>query len=295
MSDAKRSQGAGTARGAVVVTGASTGIGRATALHLGMLGFDVFAGVRRESDGERLASEGSGGVTPVILDVTDADSIEAAARRVTEAVGGAGLRGLVNNAGISQPAPVELLPLDALREQLEVNVVGQIAVTQAFLPLLRRARGRIVNVSSIGGRVASPTLGAYAASKFAIEALSDSLRMELHPWGIHVSVIEPGSIRTEIWRRGIDAGNSIQERIPDERRELYAPLTGGVRRLAERLQDRAIPPERVADRIAHALTARRPRTRYLVGTDARIRALAGLLPDRAHDALVRRMIGGGSR
>jgi NAD(P)-dependent dehydrogenase (short-subunit alcohol dehydrogenase family) len=233
---------------------------------------------------------------PVILDVTDPDSIEAARRLVTEAVGGAGLRGLVNNAGISQPSPVEIMPLDALREQLEVNVVGQIAVTQAFLPLLRRARGRIVNISSVGGRVASPALGAYSASKFAIEALSDTLRMELHPWGIHVSVIEPGSIRTEIWRRGIDAADSIQARVPEQQFELYAGMTDGVRKLAERTQERAIAPEKVARRVLHALTARRPRTRYLVGADARIQvALARLLPDRGFDALVRRLIASAGR
>jgi NAD(P)-dependent dehydrogenase (short-subunit alcohol dehydrogenase family) len=279
------------AGGAVVVTGASTGIGRATALHLDSLGFEVFAGVRREPDGERLASEAAGELTPIILDVTDGDSIEAAARRVAEAVHGAGLRGLVNNAGVAQPAPIEVIPIDALREQLEVNVVGQVAVTQAMLPELRRARGRIVNLSSIGGLVASPALGAYSASKFAIEALSDSLRMELAAWGIHVSVIEPGSIRTELWRRGLDTADSTLERIPQAQRDLYAGLISSMRRLAERTESRAITPERVAGKIAHALTAARPRTRYLVGADARIQAtLARLLPDRAYDSLVRLML-----
>jgi NAD(P)-dependent dehydrogenase (short-subunit alcohol dehydrogenase family) len=281
------------AHGAVVVTGASTGIGRATALHLDSIGFEVFAGVRREADGERLASDAAGNVTPIILDVADADSIDAAARRVAEAVDGAGLRGVVNNAGVAQPAPIEIMPIDALREQLEVNVVGQVAVTQAMLPELRRARGRIVNLSSIGGLVASPTLGAYSASKFAIEALSDSMRIELAPWGIHVSVIEPGSIRTEIWRRGMDAADTTLERVPAGQRALYAGLISGMRKLAERTQSRAITPEKVARRIAHALTAERPRTRYLVGADARIQAtLAALLPDRAYDSLVRLMLRG---
>ena len=276
---------------AVVVTGASTGIGRATALHLGSLGFDVLAGVRRRRDGERLASEATGRITPVILDVTDADSIEAAARRIGDRLGDGGLHGLVNNAGVAEPAPMEIMPIDALRRQIEVNLVGQVAVTQALLPLLRRARGRIVNVSSVGGRVSSPGLGAYSASKFAIEAISDAMRMELHPWGIHVSVIEPGPIRTEIWRRGGDAADSTMERIPEEHRRLYGGLIAAVRKLAERTQDRAIPPEKVARRIAHALTARRPRTRYLVGADARIQvALATLLPDRGYDALVRRLL-----
>jgi NAD(P)-dependent dehydrogenase (short-subunit alcohol dehydrogenase family) len=282
----------GAGHGAVVITGASTGIGRATALHLASLGFEVFAGVRRTGDGESLDSEAGEKLSPLILDVTEADSIEAAARTVADAVGDAGLGGLVNNAGVAQPAPLEIMPLNALREQLEVNVVGQVAVTQAFLPLLRRARGRVVNISSVGGRVASPALGAYAASKFAIEALSDSLRMELRPWGIHVSVIEPGAIRTEMWRRGTETGDSMLERIPAERRRLYDGLLTAVRGFSERAQKRAIPPQRVAQRVEHALTARRPRTRYVVGTDARVRvALAALLPDRANDALIRRVLG----
>jgi len=274
-----------------VVTGASTGIGRATALRLASLGFEVYGGVRKEADGERLAAESSGGVTPVILDVTEAATIDAAARRVTDGVGDAGLRGLVNNAGIAQPSPIEIMPIDALREQLEVNVVGQVAVSQAFLPLIRRARGRVVNISSVGGRVSSPALGAYAASKFAIEAISDAMRMELHQWGIHVAVIEPGSFGTEIWRRGGEAADSTLERTPEENRALYAGLIAAVRKLARRTEDRGKPPDAVVRAIVHALTARRPRTRYVVGTDARMQiALARLLPDRAYDALVRRML-----
>ena len=290
MTDPNR-RSASPSRAAVVVTGASTGIGRATALDLVSRGFDVFAGVRREADGDSVAAESSGAVTPVILDVTDAATIDGAALRVSDAVGDGGLRGLVNNAGIAEPAPLEIMPIDALRRQLEVNVVGQVAVTQAFLPLIRRARGRVVNISSVGGRVASPALGAYAASKFAIEALSDSLRMELHQWGIHVSVIEPGSFGTEIWRRGGEAADSTIERVPEEKRRLYADLIAAVRRLARRTEQRGRPPDAVVRAIVHALTASRPRTRYVVGTDARIQmALARLLPDRAYDAVVRRML-----
>jgi NAD(P)-dependent dehydrogenase (short-subunit alcohol dehydrogenase family) len=291
MTDSKESTSSN--RAAVIVTGASTGIGRATALDLVSRGFDVFAGVRREADGDSVAAESSGAVTPVILDVTDAATIDGAALRVTDAVGDGGLRGLVNNAGIAEPAPLEIMPIDALRRQLEVNVVGQVAVTQAFLPLIRSAQGRVVNISSVGGRVASPALGAYAASKFAIEALSDSLRMELHQWGIHVSVIEPGSFGTEIWRRGGEAADSTIERVPEEKRRLYADLIAAVRRLARRTEQRGRPPDAVVRAIVHALTASRPRTRYVVGTDARIQmALARLLPDRAYDALVRRMLRG---
>jgi NAD(P)-dependent dehydrogenase (short-subunit alcohol dehydrogenase family) len=291
MRNTVRGDTPGRRRGAVLVTGASTGIGRATALHLAALGFEVFAGVRRDADGERIATDASGSLTPVILDVRDTATIDAAAQRVPDAIGDAGLRGLVNNAGIAQPSPIEIMPIDALREQLEVNVVGQVAVSQAFLPLIRRARGRVVNISSVGGRVSSPALGAYAASKFAIEAISDAMRMELHQWGIHVAVIEPGSFGTEIWRRGGEAADSTLEQTPEENRALYAGLIAAVRKLARRTEDRGKPPDAVVRAIVHALTASRPRTRYVVGTDARIQiALARLLPDRAYDAVVRRML-----
>ena len=289
---ATRQDPPGAGRGGVVVTGASTGIGRATALRLAHDGFQVLAGVRRAIDGERLVSGASGAITPLTLDVTDEGSIEAAAGAVERATGASGLRGLVNNAGTAEPGPMELLPLEVLRRQLEVNLVGHVAVTQALLPALRRSRGRIVNVSSVGGRVSTPGLGAYSASKFALEAISDSLRIELRPWGIEVVVIEPGAIRTEIWRRGEAEADSLMERVPEGKRSLYQPLIDGLRRLSAQSQKRAIAPDRVAGRIAHALTARRPRTRYVVGTDARVRiALHALLPDRAYDALVRRLVG----
>ncbi len=285
-------KGRARGRGAVLVTGASTGIGRATALHLETLGFDVFAGVRREEDGERVAADSSGRCVPVLCDITDQAAIDAVAQRLTGELGDAGLHGLVNNAGIAQPAPIEIIPIDDFRNQLEVNLVGQVAVTQAMLPLLRRARGRIVNVGSVGGRVAGPALGAYAASKFALEGLSDSLRKELHPWGIQVSVVEPGAISTEIWRRGGEAADTTLDRVPAEKRALYADLVTAVRKMARRMDEQGLPPEKVAERIAHALTARRPRTRYVVGTQARIQiALAGVLPDRAFDALTRRLLG----
>jgi NAD(P)-dependent dehydrogenase (short-subunit alcohol dehydrogenase family) len=292
MSAGSDDSGGGGERSAVVVTGASTGIGRATALRLAELGFHVLAGVRREADGERLAWDAPAALTPLIFDLTDEGSIEAAAGEVEKATGEGGLRGLVNNAGTAEAAPIELLPLEALRRQLEVNLVGHIAVTQALLPALRRAGGRIVNVSSVGGRVSTPALGAYSASKFALEAISDALRVELRPWGIEVAVIEPGAIRTEIWRRGEAEAESMLERVPEEKRALYQPLIDGLLRLSAQSQKRAIAPDRVAVRITHALTARRPRTRYVVGTDARVRiALHALLPDRAYDALVRRLVG----
>jgi NAD(P)-dependent dehydrogenase (short-subunit alcohol dehydrogenase family) len=280
------------AKGAVAITGTSSGIGRATALRLDRAGFDVFAGVRRQEDGERLAADASPRLRPVIVDVTDADSIAAAAREVDEAVGERGVAGLVNNAGLSIGGPLEFLPIDELRRQLEVNVVGQVAVTQAFMPTIRRARGRIVNMISVGGRIVNPYLGPYHASKWALEAISDALRKELRPWGIRVVAIEPGTIETEIWRKGTEQANEVIAGLPEEGRRLYGDKLPKVLRLAERLAEHAIPADRVAKVVERALTARRPRARYVVGVDARALITARqLLPDRAMDAVEARMMG----
>jgi NAD(P)-dependent dehydrogenase (short-subunit alcohol dehydrogenase family) len=280
------------AGGAIVITGTSTGIGHACALRLDAAGFEVFAGVRRAEDGERLRERASQRLRPLIVDVTAADALAAAAQTVREAVGDRGLAGLVNNAGVSVAGPLEFIPLDDLRHQLEVNLVGQVAATQAFLPLIRTARGRIVNMSSVGGRVASGFLGPYQASKFAIEAITDSLRKELRPWGIHVVAIEPGSIATPIWEKGSESATEIIDGMSPEARELYGETVSKVAELARKLGERAIPPERVAKVVERALTARRPRTRYLVGIDAQAQVLLDrLLPDRAMDALAARMMG----
>ncbi len=274
-------------RGAtVLITGASKGIGEAAALHLAEQGFRVFAGVRAEADATALRTKGPERLTPVPLDVTDAASIAAAVRTLEER-SPAGLHGLVNNAGIVMAAPLEFLPLEQFRRQLEVNVVGVLAVTQAALPLLRVGQGRIVNVSSINGRMATPFAGAYAASKFALEALSDALRMELRRWHIGVSVIQPGAVQTPIWATSTTRALAIAQAMPPRAKELY----GGIfRMMAERAGEppkRAIPPLRVARTIARALTARRPKTRYLVGNDARLGALlVALLPDRVRDRIL---------
>ncbi|MGH2978967.1 MAG: SDR family oxidoreductase [Solirubrobacterales bacterium] len=274
-------------RGAVVITGASTGIGRACALDLDSRGFRVFAGVRRDEDAERLRSDRPS-IEPLRIDVTDADSIAAARDRVTEAVGGAGLAGLVNNAGIAVPGPLEHLPIDEFRRQMEVNLVGQVAVTQAFLPLVRTARGRIVNIGSIGGRVALPLLGPYAASKHAMEGISDSLRRELRPWGIEVSLVRPGPIATEIWDRGNANADELLERMPDAAADYGAAIAAARSFAAQRTRE-AVPPSAVAKVVAHALTADRPRTRYLVGPRARLLAtLRAVLPDRWFDTVLDR-------
>jgi NAD(P)-dependent dehydrogenase (short-subunit alcohol dehydrogenase family) len=277
--------------GAVVITGTSTGIGEATARHLEARGFRVFAGVRKGEDGERLRERSGERLTPLKLDVTDADSITSARAEVEEAVGDAALAGLVNNAGISVTGPVEFIPIDELRRQLEVNLVGQVAVIQAFLPALRAARGRIVNISSIGGRIALPLLGPYAASKFALEGLSDSLRRELRPHRVNVVLVEPGSIRTAIWEKGGAAADELMEGMPPEVEELYGDLIKMMRAEADKRGREGLDPIEVARVIERALTAAKPRTRYLVGRDAKMRARASaVLPDRTFDALIERAL-----
>jgi NAD(P)-dependent dehydrogenase (short-subunit alcohol dehydrogenase family) len=281
-------------RGAVVITGASTGIGKTTALHLDGLGFRVFAGVRKDSDGEHLKRESSGRITPLRIDVTDASTITSAAGTVANIVDGAGLAGLVNNAGIAVAGPLEFLPLDKIRQQFEVNVFGLLAVTQAFLPLLRKARGRIVNMGSISGRVSNPFIAPYSASKFALESFTDALRVELMPWGISVSIIEPGNIATPIWDKSIAASDDLQSGLPQAAKELYGPMVTAVRKAAERSGKDAIPAIVVARAVAHALSAKRPKTRYLIGRDARIRLiLRKLLPDRVMDRITMWYLGVG--
>jgi NAD(P)-dependent dehydrogenase (short-subunit alcohol dehydrogenase family) len=273
--------------GVVLVTGASTGIGEATALHLQELGFDAVAGVRRDEDAERLEGRG---LRTVRLDVTD-DAQIAAAR---ESVADGALAGLVNNAGLAVAAPLEYLPLDELRRQFEVNLIGQVAVTQAFLPALRRAGGRIVNVSSIGGRVAVPLLAPYNASKFALEAVSDSLRRELRSQGVDVIVVEPGGVKTPIWRKGNELADELTGRMPPEGERLYGRLIAGARTMTARIErETGLPPRAVAEVIGKALTADRPRTRYVVGNEAKVRAqLDRFLPDRVMDRLIGRAFGG---
>ncbi|ARV60699.1 short-chain dehydrogenase/reductase [Nostocales cyanobacterium HT-58-2] len=282
---------AATTKGAVVVTGASTGIGEACALHLDKLGFQVFAGVRREMDAQTLKQKSSFRLNPIFLDVTDANSIASAARTVADAVGDAGLFGLVNNAGIAVAGSLEFLPTDEFRKQIEVNVIGQLAVTQSFIMLLRQAQGRIVNIGSIGGRSAAPFLGAYNASKFAMEALTDVLRMELRPWGISISIIEPGAIATPIWKKSLTEMDRIRQNLPQQAHKLYGNAINAVGNRAATMAQNGISADRVAEAVIHALTAKKPKTRYLVGQDARIRAVLNLLPDRVRDRLILNSMG----
>jgi NAD(P)-dependent dehydrogenase (short-subunit alcohol dehydrogenase family) len=272
--------------GTVLVTGASSGIGEATALHLNELGFDAVAAVRKDEDAARLAVSG---LRTVRLDVCEAGQIVAA----RDELDGAPLAGLVNNAGIAVAAPLEFLPLDQLRRQLEINLIGQLAVTQAFLPTLRAGRGRIVNVSSIGGRVALPLVGAYNASKFALEAVSDSLRREVRSQGVDVIVIEPGGVKTPIWRKGDELATELTADMPPEAERLYGRLIEALRRQTTKIAtETGIEAREVAEAIGRALTAKRPRARYLVGRDAKMRdAAAKVLPDRVMDRMIGRAMG----
>jgi NAD(P)-dependent dehydrogenase (short-subunit alcohol dehydrogenase family) len=275
-------------RGTVVVTGASTGIGEATARLLSARGFDVVAGVRSD---EAAARSGQAGLTPVQFDVTDEASVAAAAAVIEERAGARGLDGLVNNAGVAVSGPVEVIPLGEWRRQLEVNLIGQIAVTKALLPALLRGGGRIVMVSSIGGRIALPLFGPYAASKFGLEAVSDSLRRELAGLGVRVVVVEPGAIATPIWGKGIETGDAIEASGDPAARARYAPLVAKIRGLAESNARNGLPPSEVAEVIGEAMTADRPRIRYVVGRETKMRArLARVLPDRALDALLARAL-----
>ena len=271
----------------VVITGASTGIGRACALHLDTLGLRVFAGVRKQADAEALRAKASPRLVAIALDVADALSISTAASAVAGAVGEAGLDGLVNNAGVVVTGPVEFLPLPELRRQLEINVIGQVAVTQAFLPLIRVARGRIVNMGSIAGRLATPFSGAYGASKFALEALTDALRLELAPWGISVSIIEPGAVATPIWEKGRKSGEAMLAAAPPEALVLYGESIEAFKKTSEHAARHAADPMDVARAVEHALTTAKPKTRYVIGGRARIgAAMALLMPDRMRDTMV---------
>jgi NAD(P)-dependent dehydrogenase (short-subunit alcohol dehydrogenase family) len=272
---------------AVLITGASTGIGAACAHHLDRLGFRVFAGVRREQDGEALKGIGTNRLVPLLLDVTDELLIHKAHAIISGQIGNHGLFGLINNAGIAVVGPLEAVPIPDLRRQLEVNVIGQAAVTRAFLPLIRQARGRIVNMGSIAGRAAMPLMGPYAASKFALEAMTDVLRLELQQWGIAVSIVEPGAIATPIWEKSGKEAVDREATASAELRALYGTVIAAVRKVAEKAAERAIPSDAVAKVVEEALTAPRPKTRYLVGTDAKLRALmAKLLPDRVSDSVL---------
>ena len=248
----------------IIVSGASRGIGLSSARALAEAGFHVLAGVRSAEDSQKLAALNLENLTPVTLDITNAADIDA----LVEALDGRSLSGLVNNAGFAALGPLEFLPLEEIRAEFEVNLFGHIAMIQAFLPQLRAARGRIVNIGSISGFVGFPFFGAYAASKFALEGLSDSLRRELAPVGVAVSLIQPGNIDTDIWQSSISKGQSLEDNLPDEARKVYgrrfSPNANGSYGPAAKSA-----PDEVARAVLEAMTTATPRARYLVGKDAR--------------------------
>ena len=264
----------------VLVTGANRGIGLAITRHMGARGWDVYATARSEA---ALAELGAlPGVHPTRLDITDRASVSALSAQLP-----AELDGVVNNAGIIVNGPVEGLTLDDLSRQLDVNVTAQIGVTQAVLPKIRAAKGRIVFISSVSGLIATPGTGAYNASKFALEALADSLRMELRPWGIRVSLVEPGPIRTDMWGGALEEHDAMVAALTDSHRALYASHLAGTRKLLGRMQKLAADPQKVVDAVDHALTARRPKRRYLLDAASRIqKTVMGLTPTAISDALL---------
>jgi NAD(P)-dependent dehydrogenase (short-subunit alcohol dehydrogenase family) len=272
----------------VVVTGASSGIGRATVERLAADGFHVLAGVRRQEDADRLAADR---IEPIILDITDEAHVAALAERVARDRGGRPLRAVVNNAGIAVNAPVETLALNEWRRQFEVSVFGQIAVTQALLPALLADGGRVVNIGSVGGKVAMPSFGPYSAAKFAMEAVSDALRREVEEFGVKVVVVIPGAVRTNMNETGVATAKRLAAAMSPDQHVRYDRLTTAFLGQIEAFEKDGVEPERAAAVISRAITARKPRTRYTVGRDAAVIVkIARLVPDRLLDRVLRRQM-----
>ncbi|MCY4081540.1 MAG: SDR family oxidoreductase [Caldilineaceae bacterium] len=268
----------------VMITGASSGIGRACALWLDRAGWQVFATVRKEDDGLRLTDNASPRLSTILLDVTDPDQIAAAARTVREHVGGDGLHALVNNAGIAAGGLVEYLDPEELRRVFETNTIAPLTVSRHLIPMLRRARGRIVMISSIAGFSSTPLLSPYCASKFALEAFTDGMRLELKPWGIEVVSVQPGAIKTEIWNKARAYVDSELRKYPPNAFEKYGPLLD---KMAESLEKpKGVGADEVARTVETALTVAKPKARYLVGRDALIRSWIESLPTSLRDRLI---------
>jgi NAD(P)-dependent dehydrogenase (short-subunit alcohol dehydrogenase family) len=266
-----------------VITGASTGIGAATARELARRGFHVLAGIRRDRDADAIRAPG---IEPVMLDITNPDHIEALVTRLNQDPQGRAVRALVNNAAIQANVPVEAFAIDEWRRMFEVNLFGHIAVTQALLPALICSKGRVVNISSVGGRIAMATYGPYAGTKFALEAVSDSLRRELAPFGVQVVVVEPGAVRTEMLGRAIATARELLSAMTPEQSERYSGLVQAVNAQAVSSTRSGLPADAAAQLIVKAVTARKPRTRYTVGRDAALLTrLARIMPDRVLDFL----------
>lgn len=266
-----------------IITGASTGIGAATARELARRGFHVLAGVRRDRDADAIRGPG---IEPLIIDITNPDHIRALATRVHGDPQGRAVRALVNNAAIAVNAPVEAFAIDEWRRLFEVNLFGHIAVTQTLLPALIRSKGRVVNISSVGGKIAMATYGPYAGTKFALEAVSDSLRREIAPFGVQVVVVEPGAVRTEMAGRAIATAHELASTMTPEQSQRYGGLVQAITAQTASFTKSGLPADAAAKVIAKAVTARKPRTRYTIGRDAALLTrLARILPDRILDLL----------
>jgi NAD(P)-dependent dehydrogenase (short-subunit alcohol dehydrogenase family) len=271
----------------VLVTGAGRGIGKSIVVHLATRGWDVIAGVRNERDAATVTALSPQRVSSVILDVTDAGHIAALQESLPER-----LDAVVNNAGVVVSGPMEAVSPDEWRKQLEVNVIGQLAVTQAVLPRLRRSRGRVVFISSVNGRLSMPLIGAYCASKFALEAAADALRMELRPWHIGVAIVEPAQTDTAMWRTADDMVEQAEAALTSEQRDLYTRHIAGMKKMIPLSQRLAVSTEKVSAVVEEALTARRLRARYVVGAGPKLQvALMTNLPAWARDRVLRRVSG----
>ena len=276
----------------VVVSGASTGMGLETARALARRGHHVLAGVRRQRDADSIRADN---IEPVVLDITIPEHVQALRSRIDDDPARRPLRAVVNNAGISLNAPVETLPLEQWRRVFDVNLFGHVALTQALLPFLHRSGGRVLNISSIGGRLAMATYGPYAATKFALEAVSDALRRELAPHGVRVIVVEPGAIRTEMGARGADTAGRLADLMSPEHRTRYGALIDAVIAQSLHHTDRGMPASEAGRRIADLVETARPRARYTIGRDAALLAvLTRLLPDRVLDGILARSLRGSS-
>jgi len=268
----------------IIITGASTGIGEAIAVHLAKQGYKVYAGYRKEADAEKLKLA-CGNIVPVKLDVCSAEEIEnvrlLVEKNEKECIA------LINNAGIAVAAPLEGVPMEDFRKQLDINVHGLLMTTQAFIPILRKTKGTIIHIGSIAGKVSAPFLGPYSASKFAVEAISDALRMELRPWGIKVICVEPGSIQTPIWDKSLEASTDMENRISEDIKSLYQQQILTIRKMSKKIEARGIPAQKVAEVVEKIIKSSNPKARYVIGLDAKIqKILKWLLPDKWLDKIL---------
>ncbi|WP_416296040.1 SDR family oxidoreductase [Paenibacillus illinoisensis] len=269
----------------VVVTGTSSGIGRATAEQLAAEGFHVLAGVRRQEDADKIKQNN---IEPVILDITAIDTLRALAERVEQDPLGRPLRAVVNNAGIAVNAPLEMVPLDEFRRQIEVSVIGQVAVIQALTPALLKSGGRVVNIGSVGGKISMPGFGIYSAAKYAMEAINDSLRREMSSFGIKVIMITPGGVSTSLSEKGVTTADRLSKLMTPDQHRRHDRLFDAVKAQAELWATSGIPPKKVAEVVSRAIHASNPRTRYTAGRDsALLTRLVRILPDKLLDRMLR--------